>query len=819
MKKRPFIGIFMAFLILGCLLSLQEQSSALEEIKAEGYIEGVVFDIVEKADTTQMHLRNCTFYEEAEKKSYPVGTILIYYSKKSDIISIGNQVKVTGSLEHFQTPRNPGQFNEWFYYRSRQYQYKFFGEEIEILEPRVWIMREFLRDLRQRLALVYENNLALEEAGVMKAMVLGEKSGLSEDIKSLYQQNGIGHLMAISGLHVSLLGMGFYKLLERLGSPKKLSCIVAICFIWLYGLMTGFSVSTNRAVVMLMLSLAAGIVGRTYDMATALAISGSLILMQQPMLCLDCGFLLSFGAIVGIGLLNPMLVKVFGLEEDEKSKKEKKEKSQKGKSNLRLMTESIWDLVANVTGKTVIRSLVASLSVQIMTLPIILYFYYEVPFYSVVLNIIVLPLMSILLSVGIIGGMAGVIFHGIPVASRFFLGSAHVILNFYEKCGELFRELPYSRVITGQPAIWQIVIYYVLLGLLVCIFHWAESEEYIGIGKIFIFGKKSGIRKGRKQGFSRSLKGSLQKSLWESLWENLWLNWKKASVWWKRSICVILFFVLVVVLIPTEKWIQTGLEMTFLDVGQGDCIFLKNGTGMTCLIDGGSTDEKKVGTYRIIPFLKAKGIRKLDYVMVTHADGDHMNGILELLEDSSKGGIRVENLVLPKTTLIEENYEKLVTLAAENKIPVLYIKTGDRLVDRGLEITCLHPATDFEPEDVNSYSMVLEVEYGKFKVLLTGDLGMKEEVMLLGNGNLEDVFLLKVAHHGSKNSSCEEFLEKVNPELAVISCGEDNSYGHPHVETLERLESVGSKVMSTAEYGAITVRIGEGGVKAYGYAR
>ncbi len=278
-------------------------------------------------------------------------------------------------------------------------------------------------------------------------------------------------------------------------------------------------------------------------------------------------------------------------------------------------------------------------------------------------------------------------------------------------------------------------------------------------------------------------------------------------------------FSITFLLIPANNWNTKNLEITFLDVGQGDSIFIKNGKGMTVLIDGGSTDEKSVGKYRIIPFLKSKGVGTLDYIVVTHADSDHMNGIVELLEKRKESGIKINHLVLPKTTLIEENYEKLVNLAEENKISILYIKAGDKFKEGSFEMTCLHPTMDFSPDNTNSYSVVLQLEYGKFKALFTGDLEKNGEDLLLESGKLEDIFLLKVAHHGSKYSTKEEFLNIVNPELAIISSGKDNSYGHPHKELLERLENVGSKIMSTTEYGGITVKIEEGKVEVDGYVR
>ncbi len=432
-----------------------------------------------------------------------------------------------------------------------------------------------------------------------------------------------------------MLGMGFYRILQKIGSPKKVSSILAIIFIWLYGLMTGFSISTNRAVVMLMISLIAGIVGRTYDMATALAISGCVILVQKPMLCLDCGFLLSFGSIVGIGFLNPLLEEILGLKEIKNIGKNTSLNSRKNS-------------IINKIIISILKSLLASLSVQFVTLPIILYFYFEIPVYGVFLNILVIPLMSILLGVSLIGGITGLLFPNLSFLPRFFFGSAYFILNFYEKCGQLCSSLPWSRIIIGKPKVWQIIIYYTLLTLVGRLFYFVVYEEN-KIGKLI-------ARKEKKN------KGWLV----DFLFIKYFLQ--KSEKGYKKTImCLLVMFSITFLLIPANNWNTKNLEITFLDVGQGDSIFIKNGKGMTVLIDGGSTDEKSVGTYRIIPFLKSKGVGVIDYIVVTHADSDHMNGIVELLEKRKESGIKISHLVLPKTTLIEENYEKLVNLAEEKK--------------------------------------------------------------------------------------------------------------------------------------------------------
>ena len=334
-------------------------------------------------------------------------------------------------------------------------------------------------------------------------------------------------------------------------------------------------------------------------------------------------------------------------------------------------------------------------------------------------------------------------------------------------------------------------------------------------------------------------------------------------------------FLLLGVVILTWRF-RPELQVTFLDVGQGDCIFLQTENGDSYLTDGGSSSVSKVGKYRMIPFLKYQGASQIKAVFVSHADSDHCNGIAELLEQAELEGIRVENLVL--TDLADEcrseGYEELVELAGQNGITVQFLHEGQQLQDGELLFQCLHPSKGYRAEDLNETSMVLLVTYREFSMLLTGDVqgageehltqelqdwkepgvtqmqdvirisgeeeSMEEESIeeqsiederieeqieekrsqnKMGANHAEtELTVLKVAHHGSKNSTSEEFLKAANPKLAIISCGEGNRYGHPHEETLERLEKADVPWFCTKDYGAITVTVdGKSHVKVRGY--
>ena len=326
-----------------------------------------------------------------------------------------------------------------------------------------------------------------------------------------------------------------------------------------------------------------------------------------------------------------------------------------------------------------------------------------------------------------------------------------------------------------------------------------------------------------------------------------------------------------------------GSRVTFLDVGQGDGIVVETGQG-AYLFDCGSTSRKNIGEYVLKPYLKSRGISSLRGVFVSHPDEDHMNGVLELMENGEEWGITAEQLFLPAIRESErrETFEQLLAAAEDAGIPVSYIKCGDEIRDSQLRLLCLHPEENTTLADANAYSECFYVEVfakkmkqeaiddrkandasgasaiGKISILLTGDVegegerqltqklqALQESQSLQESRSLQESWLLqesqslqltrrlqeqrgqrkfrvdilKVAHHGSGYSTGTEFLTTASPATAIISCGRNNSYGHPHAETLQRLEDARVPWYGTMDYGALTVTVDSHGNRLRGYLR
>ncbi len=432
------------------------------------------------------------------------------------------------------------------------------------------------------------------------------------------------------------------------------------------------------------------------------------------------------------------------------------EKKINGKNKER-QTAGFWEK----TGADLCNRFLSGVFLQLFLLPLTAWTYFEVPIYAMFLNLLVIPLCSWLLGAGLLGGLTGLFW---PLLSKWILVLCHLILVLYEKSIALVDCIPFSRVITGKPSAWIMLAYYATL-VGACMVYLYMGNAVQSPKRVCMILRQYG-RKRREHCFVRMI------------------------------------FVLPVIWLVCILFIhgKENCRVDFLDVAQGDGIYLTDGEGTHVMIDGGSSSESSVGEYRIEPFLKYHRVQIVDAWILTHSDSDHYSGLLELLED----GYPVEYLLLAKSLPRDETWKELTEAAEDNGTEVVYVETGDGIRLSGCEMTCLYPSSEDTSDDTNALSQVWKFQCNGLSVLFTGDIGEEQEQLLVARGLLTDINVLKVAHHGSKYSSCEEFLKAVSPEYAVISSGEGNRYGHPHAETIERLELSGCEILQTQDSGQIT---------------
>lgn len=846
---------------------------------------------------------------------------------EEESLKIGQQIILEGTFSHFATATNPGEFDVQRYYaakgiggRVRKSQILAVGEKYSFLREKLYGFRQVLHD---RLAEVFP----AKEASVMQTLLLGEKEELDAEVKALYQKNGIAHILSISGLHITLLGMGVYRLLKRLGLPVRAAAVGGAMLLLIYGVMVGMSVSASRAIGMYLLQMLGIFVGRTYDMLTGLGLMALLLVLQEPERLCDVSFLMSFGAVLGICILTPVL-SGDGRERDADAELEVKgisawlrtvadilgdsayERNKYREGWRKVAYEGIQRIVSAVKG-----DFAASVGVILFTLPVQLWFFYEIPVYSVLLNLLVLPFMSVVVAGGILSLIPGLGLVGTVDC---------LILWWYEWICGRFAQLPGAIWCVGRPEIWQIVCYYVGIFLLVFGREYVEAWKKRGTygeknvpgdrlhsaRTLWCFKMRGAWKRrgtygeenvpGDRQHFARTLWCLITRGADESIRNRkkdcngemiqhsdrrfgicptgvqnalakFRCAWQGAMTYMNRVqhlIAVVMILGLLIGLLTGN--FDCGSRVTFLDVGQGDGIVVETGQG-AYLFDCGSTSRKNIGEYVLKPYLKSRGTRSLRGVFVSHPDEDHMNGVIELLENGADWGIVVEQLFLPaiaegKRT---ESFATLLAAAEAAEVPVSYIKCGDEIRDSQLRLLCLHPEENTTLADANAYSECFYVEVfakkmkqeaiddrkandasggsaiegsgengsfagnserkdfrvndGKINILLTGDVEGEGERQLTQElqeqrGQREfRVDILKVAHHGSGYSTGTEFLATASPAIAIISCGRNNSYGHPHAETLQRLEDARVPWYGTMDYGALTVTVDSHGNRLRGY--
>lgn len=730
MRKRQLCIIYLPLLLWLVLAGITgavmpDEASRPWPVGDTVQVEGTVYRQELKGGNQSIYLENISVLSKASQNveavsEYTKKNVLVYL-KEEQFIEIGNAVRVSGICAYPSAPESPGGFDAYSYYGAMDIIMIIKKAVVQKNDHKADFFRQFLSTVRKKASESLFNVFNSENAGILSAMLLGEKNGLDRELKEVYQDNGIIHILAISGLHISILGLALYHLLRKIGLSFAGASGVSGSILAAYVLMTGGSASSVRAWIMFVIFLGAQIAGRTYDSPTALTSAAVMMLLHNPKMVTQAGFLLSFAAVAAVNLsscfMHPLL----------------KEKA-----------------------------LGVSLSIWLVTLPIAAWFYYRIPVYGILLNVAVVPLMPVVLGAGAAGMMAGMCS---VKAGIFFAAPAHYVLSgVYFLCSRV-RTFPGSTLVLGRPKLIQIVVYYLFLLIFLLFFKKKRKIDLI-----------------------------------------------------TRAFGIILMISIVLYKEP-QKW-----TMTFLNVGQGDGCCIRTQERMVWMIDGGSSDRQNLAAYSLQPYLEYHEIDEVDYWMISHYDNDHVSGLVEILQSYQRNaagknacGITVKHLILPDIRGEEDAeagesvYEKILELAGQNQIQVLYAGAGDMISQGETCFRILAPQKDHVYKNQNEASMVAEVTYKGFRALLTGDVEGKGEEELLKGGLLKDVDLLKVAHHGSGNSTKEEFIEQTIPEVSMISCGAGNRYGHPHEELLGRLETAGSKIVRTDSDGAVDVIVTEQG--------
>lgn len=660
----------------------------------------------------------------------PVGTILVYLDAEDSLRSRrplpGEQIEVYGKISPADAARNEGQFDFRLYYRTISVHGSMYGTSFQVIGGDPKPFARGLQALRLRMGDILDQLLPPQDAGIYRALLTGDKSAMDEDIRSLYQENGIAHILAVSGLHLSILGLGVYELLRRFGRSKAASGLVAALLIVSYGILTGCSGSALRAVLMLLLRFLGAAVGRSYDMLTAMAAAALFLLWKEPFMLFSAGFQLSFLAVLAIGLSHAL------------------------PASKHPLFAGLW----------------LSFYLQLLTLPVILFHYFRFPLYGIFLNLIVLPLMGCVIYSGVFG--VGLFALSEKLAT-IAVGGGHWILRLYTLLCTRCAALPYSSLLLGRPSMHSVLLYYTALGFVT----WALAERNKA--------DHAALQRGRKHPVPPVCRLPLP--------------------------CIVLPLILSMLGLPAKQ--PQGLEITALDVGQGDGFILRN-QGLVMSVDGGSTSNQRLGENVLVPYLESQGIEHIDLALITHCDADHYSGILYLLEEEPK--ISIGELLLPWVAVQDARYDVLRDAAATRDVQIRYFGQGDSITLGEVEILGYYPAGTAKLEAANDHSIGMLLHAPDFQMLFTGDMDETCEQQMLAalweaNAGYPKIDVLKAGHHGSHTSSSEALLAALRPDYAILSYGVGNDYGHPHAETRERLERYGVEMLETGKMGEIRITV------------
>ena len=666
-----FVVIFFT-LIMGFMLMSNEITTRnyIYDLKENTVIvQGKIYKIENTAFGTNIYLKGVEM--ENGEKSVSVKRIFVN-TEKIPNVKIGNIIKVRGKLRQFEEAANKGNFDSRKYYLSLGFYGKIEAGTIEVINSDYSGIRQGLYELRMEIIerlekLCSDNNgifsIINNKNGIIGAIILGDKTDLDSDIKELYSVSGIAHILAISGLHISFIGMAIYRLLRR-RFRFLFSAAVSIPVVLSFGIMSGFGISTIRAIIMFILKIIGEVLGRKYDAITAISLAGLVLLVQNPFVVCNSGFQMSFGAIIAIVLILPIVEEILN------------------------------------TDNKIIKVLSANFTISLVMNPILAWNYYELPTFSFLLNIVVVPLMSVVIVSSIVGIFCSCIMFGF---GKVVIFPGCGILELYTFLCNIINKSSVASIVVGQPKVTIIIVYYaillvVLFGLKNIRTKYTRAEKERNIIK-----KETGLVLEKKAKKERRIKG-----------QNVKL----------RLACIVGFLLLncLIYYIPNP-----GFYITFINVGQGDGILIHGDNGTKVMVDGGSTSEKQVAKNCIVPYLKAEGIGTIDYSIITHTDKDHISGILEILENNNSNRIRIKNLVMPDINMKDDTYNELIEKAKLKKINVLYIKKGDTLSLGKTKIKCIYPETTTTASDKNDYCTVLSVKNKTSKILLTGDISKEIE--------------------------------------------------------------------------------------------
>ncbi len=644
--------------------------------------------------------------------------ILVYVNNINMKIGYRTKISFTGVVEKPKPATNPGGFDYRRYLASvgisgRVYLHGASDIQVSGKKGGGYLYKTGYA-IKNKVIDIISSSLDENQAGLLEGMLIGYKDGLDENAFKAFSKAGLTHIMVASGMNIAFIIMPFTFIFKKLRFSNFKANIITIFILILFVFVTGFSASVVRAVIMGIIILAGRIIMREPEIYTSISASALIILIINPYTLFDIGFQLSFGATLSLVLFYP---------------------------RIKSFTEGKY--IPNVVSDT----LAATVAAQLGVIPVTLYYFNNFSTFSIISNILVVPLVEFVTIIGFIMVFAGLLNIYLAIIIGYI---NNTFLSFILFITEVTAKIPFSLLKLPTPTLGMVLFYYLFI--------------------IYMF-------KGRN-----------------------YFKAKKYTKHLKRAVVI-----LTIIIFGAKALIPKPLEITFLDVGQGDSAFIKTAHGTKILIDGGGREANSkskfdIGESVMIPYILDRGTKKVNIVIASHGHSDHTEGLEAVLRELSVGTV-----IVPETD--GKGFGKINSICKDKNISIIKCKQGDRInLDNETVLEVLNPLPykidSIAQEDLNESSLVLKLVYKNAKVLFTGDSGLPSEERMLQQGLDLKADIIKVGHHGSPGSSSKDYIMAVKPKYGIIPVGRNN-FGHPSQFVIDTFENQGARLFRTDESGAV----------------
>jgi competence protein ComEC len=726
----------------------------------------------------------------------------------------GARIRVLTSLDREDDFRNPGVMPFTEYLERKGYDATGVVKSPLLIErlddERVFLPLAWLYEWREGLQEKFHQLFSPETAGVLDASLLGNHYNISRSAAERFRAGGTFHVLVISGLQIAFIG-GIVLIVVRWFTRRRaFQFVFAATFLWAYTIAVGAESSVTRSAFMFTIIVLAPLVSRRANTLNSLGAAAIALLVWRPDDLFDPSFQMTFLSVLSIVTIAvpiigrmqqvgswrptydtpypPDCARWFRIVSESLFWSERRWKAEMATSNIRyrLFKAELAGRLERWRLQRLMRfaanAIVVSASVQIGMLPVLIIYFHRVSFAALLLNIFVGVLMAVLSLVALAATLFSVVSHGLATPFAMIAEKVNwLMIHLVDPLsGSGFASIRVPHYQGWLTALY--VLYFVLLGLLV-----------------FALAR----------------------------WNPLRLNaHPKSTILSRRhapiAAAIFLALVLVVVAHPFGGPRPDGkLHVDFLDVGQGDSALVTMPDGTTLLIDGGGRpnidwnksgeidaeepferDARSIGERVVSEYLWARGLDRVDYILATHADADHIDGLNDVARN-----FRVRGAIVGRTPSDDPGYARFAETMNQTQVPIEQVGAGDvlRFGEVSAEVLWPPAINDDRAPSRNNDSIVLRLTYGDQVILFTGDVEKETELAVLSRDFDLGSNIVKVAHHGSKTSSVQSFVAATLPSLAIISVGRTSIFGHPNKDVVERWRASGAQVMTTGEKGTISV--------------